>query len=167
MVLLWYLFKIRICETNNILHKSLKNSYGVSYSWLLILHGNRIPSSKGALRVVLSCVVLLRLEGKVPMFCVCAPISHSPPPPLLPPVSLLSFILPHKAVLRFTCFFHSFISSHWLYCYLYNYFAATFSDFLFCFSFEIYLTNIQIFFSTLNTWTDIVRIVTVQTLKLF
>ena len=39
-----------------------------------------------------SCVVLFQWEGKVRMFCVCPPINH------LPPASLLSFILPYKAV---------------------------------------------------------------------
>ena len=48
--------------------------------------------------VPFSCLVLLQLKG---MFCVCAPINHSPP-------SLFSFILPYKAVLyaffSFLCF---------------------------------------------------------------
>ena len=56
---------------------------------------------------------------------VCAIINHS----LL--VSLLSFVLPCKTVLH--AFFLSFILSHWLHRYLYNYFAATFSHFLFVF----------------------------------
>ena len=64
-------------------------------------------------------------------------------------------------------FFLTFISSHWFHRDLYNYFATAFPQFLFCFSFEINLTNIQLFNHTLNTWTDIVRIVTVQSLKLF
>ena len=66
----------------------------------------------------------------------CTPINHSPF------ASLLSFILPYEAVLH--TFFLSLILSHWLHRYLYNYFAAAiFSHFLFCFSFEINLTNIQ------------------------
>ena len=92
-----------------------------------------LPSPISALRAFfLSCVMLFQLKGKVPMFCVCAPINNSPP------VSLLSFILQYKAVLLFF-----FILSHWLYHYLHNYFATTFPHFLFCFSFKINLTNIQ------------------------
>ena len=82
-----------------------------------------LPSSISAsLAFVLSCLVLLQVESKVPMFWVCAPINHSPS------VTLVSFILTYKAVLH--AFFHSFILSHCLHCYLYNYFATTFLDFL-------------------------------------
>ena len=67
-------------------------------------------------------VVLFQLKDEVPMFCVCASINHSPPC-----FSLLSFILPYKAVLH--VFFLPFILSHWLHHYLYNYFVTTFSPF--------------------------------------
>ena len=99
---------------------------------------------------ILSCVVLLQFKGKVPMFCVCAPINHSPP------VSLLSFILLlfpscfhaffQSFILSHFYFFNFFILNRWLHYYLYKYFAATFSDFLCCFLsffFELNITNIQ------------------------
>ena len=95
-----------------------------------------LPSSVSALRALfLSWIVLLQLKSTVSILCVYGPINHSPP------ISLLSVILPYKAVLH--VFFISFILSHWLHRYLYNYFPITFSDFLFCFSFEMNLPNIQ------------------------
>ena len=52
------------------------------------------PSSISTLRAFfLFCAVLFQLEVNVPMFCVCAQINHSHPR-----FSLLSFILPYKAV---------------------------------------------------------------------
>ena len=42
-------------------------------------------------------------------------------------------------------FFYSFILSHWLHCYLYNYFARTFSEFL-------KQTKQKLNFNTFNTW---------------
>ena len=53
----------------------------------------------------------------------------------LKPVAFL--VLPCKAVLHVLFFFFLFqaFKRHWLHHYLYNYFAATFSHFLFCFSF--------------------------------
>ena len=77
--------------------------------------------------LILSCLRYLRL--------ICVLQLTIQPPSLSP-----HFCLPYKAALH--AFFHSFISSQWLSCYLYNYFAATLSDFLFCFSFEINSPNI-------------------------
>ena len=90
------------------------------------------PSLIRALRAfALPCLITIE---RYLCFYVCVSINHS---------LLVSFVSPYKAVLH--TFFHSFILSHWLLCYLYNYFATTFSDFLFSFSFEINLTNIPIF----------------------
>ena len=63
-----------------------------------------LPLSIAVLRVfVLTRVVLLLWKGRI---CFeCAPTDHSPP------VSLLSFILPYKAVWH--TFFLSFVLSHW------------------------------------------------------
>ena len=94
-----------------------------------------LVSFKSSLRAFfLSSVALLQLKGKVPKFCVCSPINHSPS------AYLISFALPCKAVLHafFSSFrFEPFVTP------LYSYFASTFSDFQFCFSFQINLTNIQ------------------------
>ena len=63
-----------------------------------------LHSSISALRAfVLPCFVLLQVKSKVPMFLVCGSNNRSSP------VSLLSFILPYKAVLH--AFFHSYILS--------------------------------------------------------
>ena len=71
----------------------------------------------------------------VPVFCVCAPNSYSNP------LFLASvFILPFKAVLH--AFFLSLILSHWLYQYLYNYFAATFI-YLFVCLLHLYFTSVK------------------------
>ena len=49
----------------------------------------------------LFCVVLFQLRGKMPLFCVCAPINHSYP------VSFRIYVLPYKAFLYvFFCFFY-------------------------------------------------------------
>ena len=88
MVLLWYLFKIRICETNNILHKSLKNSYGVSYSWLLVIHQKA--------HYALSCLVLCCYDWKVKCLCfVCVLLLAIHPHPLSYPLSLSSLLFYH------------------------------------------------------------------------
>ena len=61
-----------------------------------------LPSSIGALHAfALSCIMLLHLKRYVfCVFCVCAPINHSPPPPSL---SSLSFY--HLKLFRMFFFF--------------------------------------------------------------
>ena len=97
--------------------------------------------------LVLGCLVVLCCARYLLCFvCLLQLIplplpSPSLPPPLTPP-SLSSLLFYH--IKLFTRFFLSFFYlSHWLHCYLYSYFATTFSDYLPCFSFEINLTNIQ------------------------
>ena len=81
------------------------------------------------------CLVLCRVDNC--FVCVLRVTIH-------PRLSLLSFILSYKTVLHVCLFFfYSFILNHWLHSYLNNYFTTTFSDFLFCFSLEINLTNIH------------------------
>ena len=63
------------------------------------------------------------------------------PSPITPSLSLLSLF--YSVKLFYMLFFLSFILSHSPHRYLYNYFATTFSHFLFYFSFKIYRANIQ------------------------
>ena len=78
-----------------------------------------------------------------------------------PCLSLLSFILPYKAVLH--TYLVSFILSHCLHLYLNNYFETTFADFLFLF-FSNKL-NKSPNFQTFSKCTIILKTITAQTLK--
>ena len=74
----------------------------------------------------------------------CAPINNSPHPSLSP---VLPFCLTF-----FTILFYHLLLSRWLHCYLFNYFATTFSHFLFCCPFKTCK------FHRFNTWADILTV---------
>ena len=114
------------CASTDLTHLGYV-SYAPSLSLIRTLRAFTLINNR-ITRLFLSCVVFFQLKGKVPMFCVCAPVNQRP-------TSLSSLLFYHIKLLH--VFFISFILSRWLHHYLFNYFATAFSQFLFSFSFKI------------------------------